>query len=152
MAARSPEASRIFLLAVVSLVGAVAGAVAATVAAAAGADVRVLGDAVRHLVTVGVLTSIVVAMAFRLVPVLEARALPWPRLQAVALWSLGAGIALRSAEVLVGLGWPAPAPWIPLSGVLVWVALACVATNLVGAISGLPRDATARGLTIDGRA
>jgi hypothetical protein len=52
----------------------------------------------------------------------------------VALWSLAAGIMLRTAEVLVGLGWLALAPWIPLSGLLVWVAVACVGANLVAAI------------------
>jgi hypothetical protein len=53
----------------------------------------------------------------------------------VALWSLAAGIVLRTAEVLVGLGWLALAPWIPLSGLLVWVAVACVEANLVAAIA-----------------
>jgi hypothetical protein len=144
MAARSPEASRIFRVAMLSAVAAVVGSVAAVAAAGAGIDARVLGDAVRHLVTVGVLTSVVVAMAFRLIPVLEARALPWPRLRAVALGGLVAGIVLRSAEILVSLGGPAPAALIPLSGVLVWIALACVAANLIGAIAGPRRDAGGR--------
>jgi hypothetical protein len=150
MVARSPEASRIFRVAVLSAIGAVIGSAAAVAVASAGLDVRVLGDAVRHLVTVGVLTSVVMAMAFRLIPLLEGRALPWPRLRGVALWSLAAGIVLRSAEVLVGLGWPAPAPWIPLSGVLIWIAVACVGANLVGAIAWRPHDADAAGVLIDG--
>jgi uncharacterized protein involved in response to NO len=113
---------------------AVAGSAAAVPAAWAGLEVRLLTDAVRHLLTVGVLTSVVVAMVFRLVPVLEGRALRWPRLRQVALWSLAAGVILRSAEVLVGVGWPAPAPWVALSGVLIWIAVACVGANLVGAM------------------
>jgi len=120
---------------------AVIGSVAAVPAAWAGLDVRVLTDAVRHLVTVGVLTSVVVAMAFRLIPVLEGRALPWPWLRTVALWSLAAGVILRSAEVLVGAGWPAPAPWVALSGILIWIAVACVGANLVAAIGKRPRAA-----------
>jgi uncharacterized protein involved in response to NO len=139
MVARSPEEAQIFRVAMLSGGGAVLGSGAAVAAAWAGFDVRLLGDAVRHLLTVGVLTSVVVAMVFRLVPVLEGRALPWPRLRRVALWSLAAGIVLRSAEVLVGLGWLALAPWIPLSGLLVWVAVACVGVNLVAAIGAGPQ-------------
>jgi hypothetical protein len=134
MLARSREESRIFRVAMLSGGAAVIGAAAAVPAAWAGLDVRLLTDAVRHLVTVGVLTSVVVAMAFRLIPVLEGRALRWPRLRQVALWSLAAGVVLRTAEVLVGVGWPAPAPWVALSGVLIWIAVACVGANLAGAI------------------
>jgi uncharacterized protein involved in response to NO len=103
-------------------------------AAWAGLDVHLLVDAVRHLITVGVLTSVVVGMVFRLIPVLEGRALPWPRLRHVALWCLVAGVVLRSAEVLVGAGWAAPAPWVALSGVLIWIAVACVGANLAAAV------------------
>ena len=92
------------------------------------------GDAGRPQVTIGVLTSVVVAMVFRLVPVLEGRRLRWPRLRRVALWSLAAGILLRSAEVLVGLGWTSLASWIPLSGILVWLAVACAAVTLIASI------------------
>ena len=134
LVARGPEESRIFRLAMLSGGAAVIGAAAAVPVAWAGLDVRLLSDAVRHLVTVGVLTSVVVAMAFRLIPVLEGRALRWPRLRQVALWSLAVGVTLRSAEVLVGVGWAAPAPWVALSGVLIWIAVACVGANLAGAI------------------
>jgi hypothetical protein len=134
MVARSPEESRIFRVAMLSGAAALVGAAAAVPAAWAGLEVRLLTDAVRHLITVGVLTSVVVAMAFRLIPVLEGRALPWPRLRQVALWSLAAGVVLRSGEVLVGMGWSPPAPWVALSGVLVWIAVACVGANLVGAV------------------
>jgi hypothetical protein len=141
MVARSPEESRIFRVAMLSGGAAVIGSAAAVPAAWAGLDVRVLTDAVRHLVTVGVLTSVVVAMAFRLIPVLEGRALPWPWLRTVALWSLAAGVILRSAEVLVGAGWPAPAPWVALSGILIWIAVTCVGANLVAATGKRPRAA-----------
>ena len=140
MVARSGEESRIFRVAMLSGGAAVIGAAAAVPAAWAGLDVRLLTGAVRHLLTVGVLTSVVVAMAFRLIPVLEGRALRWPRLRPVALWSLATGVILRSAEVLVGAGWPALAPWIPLSGVLAWIAVACVGANLVAAIGRRARD------------
>ena len=80
LVARGPEESRIFRLAMPSGAAAVVGGAAAVPAAWAGLEVRLLTDAVRHLLTVGVLTSVVVAMVFRLIPVLEGRALRWPRL------------------------------------------------------------------------
>jgi len=139
MAVRSREESRIFRVAMRSGGAAAVGAAAAVPAAWAGLDVRLLADTVRHLITVGVLTSMVVAMAFRLIPVLEGRALPWPRLRQVALWSLATGIVLRSAEVLVGAGWPAVAPGVALSGILIWIAVACVGANLVAVIGNRSR-------------
>jgi hypothetical protein len=141
LVARSPEESRIFRVAMLAGGGAVIGSAVTVAVAGAGLDVRVLGDAVRHLVTIGVLTSVVVAMVFRLVPVLEGRPLRWPRLRQVALWSLAAGILVRSAEVLVGLGWASLASWIPLSGVLVWLAVACAAVNLMASIAARTRGA-----------
>ncbi|HZP36395.1 MAG TPA: NnrS family protein [Methylomirabilota bacterium] len=139
LVARGPEESRIFRVALLAGAGAVVGSAVTVAAAEAGLDVRVIGDAVRHLVTVGVLTSVVVAMVFRLVPVLEGRRLRWPRLRHVALWSLAAGVLLRSAEVLVGLGWSSLASWIPLSGLLVWLAVACAAVNLIGSVGARTR-------------
>ena len=139
LVARSAAESRIFRVAMLAGGGAVVGSAVTVVMAGAGLDVRVPGDAVRHLVTIGVLTSVVVAMVFRLVPVLEGRGLRWPRLRHVALWSLAAGVIVRSAEVLVGLGWASVAPWIPLSGVLVWLAVACPAVNLMAAIGARAR-------------
>jgi len=131
---RSPEESRIFRLSVASVTLAATGSVAATILALAGRPAHVLTDAVRHLVTVGFLVAIVVAMAFRLVVVLERRPLAWPRLRVVALWALAAGVALRTAEVLVTGGLPGLAPAVPLSGLLVWGALACVVANLLAAV------------------
>jgi hypothetical protein len=144
LVARSPEESRIFRVALFSGAAATVGAAAAVPAAWAGLDVHLLTDAVRHLVTVGMLTSVAVAMLFRLIPVLEGRALPWPRLRRVSLWSLAAGVLLRSAEVLVGAGWAAAAPGVALSGLLVWIAVACVGANLAAAIGARPRASPAR--------
>jgi hypothetical protein len=145
MASRSAEESRIFRLAAVSAVGAVAGFAAAAVLAALGAHTHLVADAARHLATVGFLTSVVVAMAFRLIPVLELVALPWPGLRRVAFWALLGGMVLRTAELGAAYGAPAIAPLVPLSGVLVWIAVACVAANLGRAISAPRPDATSRG-------
>jgi hypothetical protein len=139
LVARSPEESRIFRLAMLAGGGAVVGSAVTVAVAGAGLDVRVLADVVRHLITIGVLTSVVVAMVFRLVPVLEGRRLRWPRLRRVALWSLAVAIIVRSAELLVGLGWASVASWIPLSGVLVWLAVACPAVNVMASISARAR-------------
>lgn len=77
-------------------------------------------------------------MTFRLIPVLETVPLSSPRLRGVAFWSLLGGIVLRTSEVLADWGWEAVLPWVPLSGLLVWLALACAAANLVGALRSRP--------------
>ena len=136
MVARSAEESRIFRLAVASLGAAVLGAAAGVALAWGGVPAPLLTDAVRHLLAIGFLTAVTIAMTFRLIPVLEGRALPWPRLRAVAFWALAAGVVLRTAETLLGLGWVWLAPAVALSGVFVWAAVLCAATNLLGAVVG----------------
>ena len=139
MVARSLEEVRIFRLAAAFAALALVGTAAAAVAAASGVAVHAAADALRHLVTAGFLVSVVVAMAFRLIPVLERRTLPWPGLRTLAFWALLAGVLLRTAEVLTGHGWPGIGPWVVVSGALVWVALAAVGLNLIGAIVSSPR-------------
>jgi hypothetical protein len=136
MLARSPEESRIFRLAAVSLVAAAAGSLVTVAMAATGAPVHVLVDAVRHLVTVGFLTSVVVAMTFRLVPALERRALPWPGLRTAAFWALVVAVVARTGEVAVAYVAPRAAPVVAVSGFFAWAAVAAVGANLVGAITG----------------
>jgi hypothetical protein len=138
MLARSPHEARIFRIAVGSALVAAVAAALGLIAALRGVVVPLLGDAIRHLLTVGVLGAVTIAMVFRLIPVLEVRPLPWPRLRTVAFWALLASVALRTAEVLVGAGWRAPAPAVAVSGVLAWLALACAGANLIGALA-MPR-------------
>ena len=45
--------------------------------------------------------------------------------------------------MLVGAGWPAVAPGVALSGILIWTAVACVGANLVAAIGNRSRGAEA---------
>lgn len=139
MLSRSPHEARIFRLAIVSAAAAAFGSAAAAALARGGAQVSLLADAVRHLMTIGFLTSMVVAMAFRLIPVLESVALPWPKLRTVAFWTLLLGVVLRSAEVLVPGAGRAITPAVALSGIAVWVALASVSANLVGAMARASR-------------
>jgi hypothetical protein len=143
MVARSAAEARIFRIALGSVGAALIGAALAAAAALGGQPDHLLTDVVRHLITIGVLTSVVTAMAFRLIPVLEGRPLPYPRLRAVAFWALLSAVVLRSAELLVGHGWSGRAAWVPLSGVLVWVALAAVAINLAVTIAGASRARSA---------
>jgi hypothetical protein len=55
-------------------------------------------------------------------------------LRAVALWTLAAGIVLRSVETLLGFGWGWTAPAVALSGLFVWAAVLCAGTNLLAAV------------------
>lgn len=134
MLTRSPEEARVFRLALASAALALLGSAVGAALAPHGALRHLLDDALRHLLTVGFLAGVVVAMAFRLIPVLEGTALPWPRLRAVAFWSLLAAVVTRSAEVLVDLGLREIAVLVPLSGLLAWLALACVGANLLGVL------------------
>jgi hypothetical protein len=52
----------------------------------------------------------------------------------VALWALAAGVVLRTAETLLGLGWAWMAPAVALSGLFVWAAVLCAGTNLLAAV------------------
>jgi hypothetical protein len=139
MLSRSPAEARLFRLAAGSAVAGLAGAALGLALAAAGRPDHLIADAVRHLLTVGVLTTIVLAMTFRLIPVLEGRPLPWPAARTLTFWLLLGAVILRSAEVLVGLGWRAIALGVALSGPLVWLAIAAAAGNLVAALVRAPR-------------
>ncbi len=142
---RSAEESRIFRLAIGSAVVALAGSAVAAALPPRGALSHLVEDALRHLVAVGFLTGVVVAMTFRLIPVLASAPLPWPRLRGVAFWALLAAVALRSTEVLVGAGVRELALVVPVSGFLAWLALVCVGANLVRAIPAPRGHGTSRG-------
>jgi len=139
MLSRSRQEARIFRLGVISAVVAALGAAGLALGAAAVLPQHVLADAVRHLVTVGFLTSVVVAMTFRLIPVLEGVALPWPGLRHVAFAALLASVLLRTAQGPVVYGWSGLRLAVVLSGPLAWMALVAVAANLVAAMA--PRRA-----------
>ncbi len=121
-------------LAVVSVTVASLGFAAGAGMAAAGVPLGLLGDALRHLFTIGFLTTVVLAMSFRLIPVLERVRLPWSRLRDVAFVALLAGVLVRSSEVLADWVWVGVLAWLPLSGLLVWVAVASVLVTLLGAM------------------
>ena len=122
----------LFRLAMASAAVAAVGFAGAAVLAWRGVPLGLLADALRHLVTVGFLTAMVVAMAFRLIPVFEGVPVPWPRLPVVAFAALLGGVVLRSGQVLADWVWAGLLPWLPLSGLLVWVAVASVFVSLLG--------------------
>jgi hypothetical protein len=123
----------LFRLAIVSATVAALGSLVAAAIAWRGVPLGLLADALRHLVTVGFLTSIVVAMAFRLVAAFEDVPVRWPRLRALAFAALVAAVGLRSSEVLADHVWAGILPWLPLSGLLVWLVLAAVFATLLAA-------------------
>jgi hypothetical protein len=141
---RSPAEARIFRLALVCAAATAAGSAVASAVVVVGMEIPLLPDVLRHLLTIGFLTSVVVAMGFRLIPVLEQTPLPWPALRVVAFWALVAAVVLRSAALLVGAGWRGVGLWVVLSGPLAWIALACVSANMLGAIAAAARRRGAR--------
>jgi hypothetical protein len=132
MAARGGPETWLFRMAMLAAGVAAVGSIGAAAVAWTGIPLSLAADALRHLVTVGVLTPMVVSMGFRLVPVIEGSALPWPWLRELAFWMLLGGILIRTAEVLADYGLEAVLPSVPLSGVLVWTALACLAVGVFG--------------------
>jgi hypothetical protein len=133
LAAGGPEAG-LFRLALASAVAASAGSVVAAGLAWWGVPLSLLGDALRHLYTVGFLTGVTLAMALRLAPLLEGRPLPWPALRSVALWALAGAVLLRTSEVLADWGWPPALALAPLAGALAWVAILAVAASVAGTV------------------
>jgi uncharacterized protein involved in response to NO len=123
MLSRSVPEARIFRVAAAS---AVTGTGLALIALGLGSDVpRSLTDAIRHLLAIGVIGAVVIAMTFRLIPVLERRALPRAPLREIALAALIAAVVLRTAQGVL------PPVWREVSGVLAVVAFACPAVGLV---------------------
>jgi hypothetical protein len=137
---RGAAEARIFRVAAVSAVAALAGAAATVVGELTGIALPLVADAVRHLLTVGVLGAVAIAMGVRLVIVLEGAPLPWPRLRTVALVALGAGVVTRTAQIVIPAGITSLAPVVVLSGLLAWLAFACVGVTLVGVVLRRPAD------------
>jgi hypothetical protein len=134
MLSRSHPESRILRLGAACALAGALGAAGLGLGAGAAFPQHTLADALRHLLTIGVLTSIVVAMTFRLIPVLEGVALSWPGLRTVAFVALLASVFLRVAQGLAVYGWPWLGPAVALSGVLAWIALAAVTVSLTAAM------------------
>jgi hypothetical protein len=91
MAARGGPETWLFRMAILAAGVAAAWSIGAAALAWTGTPLSLVADALRHLVTVGLLTTMVISMGFRLVPAIEGAPLPWPRLRGVAFWMLLGG-------------------------------------------------------------
>lgn len=89
--------------------------------------------AVRHALTVGFMTTLILGVGQRLLPVLDHTVLALPRLAIPMLALIGAGNLLRVGSELAIVVTPAAFPVMPFSAFLEWFALvlfaiSCVAT------------------------
>ncbi|MGD0045136.1 MAG: NnrS family protein, partial [Isosphaeraceae bacterium] len=87
--------------------------------------------ATRHALTVGFMTTLILGVAQRLLPILGHNLLAWPRLVAPIFLLIAAGNALRVVTELATLAWPPAFRIMPFSAVLELSALCLFAANVV---------------------
>ncbi len=85
--------------------------------------------ATRHALTVGFLTTLILGVGQRLLPILGHDLLAWPRLVVPIFALIAAGNVLRVAAELATLAWPVAFRILPASAVLELSALALFAAN-----------------------
>ena len=132
-----PEAGPVFLaryiqLALFWLLAGLALLVAGQLTAAVWgvAPPRAYLGATRHALTVGFLTTLILGVGQRLLPILGHDLLAWPRLVVPIFVLIAAGSALRVAAELATLAWPIAFRILPASAVLELTALALFAANI----------------------
>ena len=86
--------------------------------------------AVRHALTVGFMTTLILGVGQRMVPVLDHTVLAMPRLAIPILALIGAGNTLRVGSELAILFVPAAFSIMPISAVLEWSALLLFAISI----------------------
>lgn len=82
-----------------------------------------LADATRHLLTIGFLISMICAMGFRFLPVIEGVPIAIPGARPVAFWALSSAVLLRTAEMGADYLHEGFLHLAAYSGFLAWVAL-----------------------------
>jgi hypothetical protein len=87
--------------------------------------------ATRHALTVGFLTTLILGVGQRLLPILNHDLLAWPRLVVPTFGLIALGNALRVATELATLAWPRAFRILPVSAILEFAALALFAANLL---------------------
>lgn len=87
--------------------------------------------AVRHALTVGFLTTLILGVGQRLMPVLDRTVLALPSLTVPILALIGVGNLLRVASELAILATPAAFGVMPISGFLEWCALLLFALSMI---------------------
>ncbi|OGH62407.1 MAG: hypothetical protein A3G34_12455 [Candidatus Lindowbacteria bacterium RIFCSPLOWO2_12_FULL_62_27] len=101
-----------------------AGFAAVAIAEAAGAvPSRVIVDACRHAWTLGFMTTLIVGVAYRLVPIFFGREIHRPGWIPVIYAVLTAAVAIRVGADIASLWAPAVYPWTAVSGLLVLSAV-----------------------------
>ena len=86
--------------------------------------------ATRHALTVGFLTTLILGVGQRLLPILSHDLLAWPRLVVPIFMLIAAGNALRVAAELATLAWPIAFRILPASAILELTALVLFAANI----------------------
>lgn len=94
--------------------------------------------AVRHALTVGFLTTLIVGVAQRLLPILDHRLLRWPGLVVPILVLIGVGNLLRVGLEFGTLASHAAFAWLPLSGVLEVGGLVLFSANVLATMWSSP--------------
>jgi hypothetical protein len=96
-----------------------------------------LWDGARHALALGFITMLIFGVAGRVLPVFGGAPLVWPRLRMAGLWTIGAGILLREAEVVASL---ANAPRLlvisGVSGIVAASGVALAATSILATVRG----------------
>jgi hypothetical protein len=105
--------------------------------------------AVRHALTVGFMTTLILGVGQRLLPVLDRTVLAIPRLAVAIFVLIGAGNLIRVVTELATLATPAAYPVMPISAVLEWTALLLFTVNLAATM--FHRDPLLRRGRITGR-
>jgi hypothetical protein len=103
--------------------------------------------AARHALTVGFVTTLILGVGQRLVPILGHRLLAWPGLVVPIFVLIAAGNALRVASELATLAWPLAFQIMPASAVLELAALSLFAANLFRTLWPRPDDLIRTGRT-----
>jgi hypothetical protein len=96
--------------------------------------------AARHALTVGFVTTLILGVGQRLVPILSHRLLAWPGLVVPIFVLIAVGNALRVASEVATLAWPLAFRIMPASAVLELVALTLFAANLARTLWPRPDD------------
>ncbi|HVT27462.1 MAG TPA: NnrS family protein, partial [Lacipirellulaceae bacterium] len=86
--------------------------------------------AVRHALTVGFMTTLILGVGQRVVPVLDRTVLAMPRLTVPILVLIGVGNFLRVGTEMATIFWPLAYDLMPISALLEWSALLLFAINI----------------------
>jgi hypothetical protein len=90
--------------------------------------------ALRHALTVGFMTTLILGVGQRMLPVLEHKVLALPGLVLPILVLIGIGNLIRVSSELGAMAWPTAHRVMPVSALVEWMALALFTVNTVATI------------------